>query len=255
VQQVPGRQPQRLGVIPGGLLQQVRLGAAPVPGTDEGGERGDRVGDHLRLLEVDHPVQQRRGGRLEGHPAGAGGAVDAVELAGQPDQAVRLAADRAGRGGEPGAGRGRRGLRREVDPVPVGEQHRLQRRDPRLRATQLQHGFGGLPGRQHRDRDPAGGDLVEDLVHPAGEPVHPVRPRRHRRPGPPDAVAAALAIVAVLVLDLCHDPTLRPTTDNYRTRSNDCEDSGTRSSVSGRRLRDEPVRVGEGRAVGDDRQP
>jgi hypothetical protein len=91
-------QPQRLGVVAGGEVEQMRLGPLVELAVEVVGELGERTEDHRGLLDLDPAVGQR----------GPGGPV-ALEVVGEPDQGMR-----AGPGGPGGVRvpvRGRGGTR------------------------------------------------------------------------------------------------------------------------------------------------
>ena len=209
VQQVSGQQLERLGVVGGGQVDQVRLGLGALLGGDPGREGVAGGDDHLGLRGGDPAGQRRRLGEL----------VGGVEPFGDLDQPVRRPDRGAGGLGEPGAGRGghRGRLGGHVHGVGVRQQAALQGTDPGLEAGELgDRGRGCFRG-QLRDVHPAGEHLVEDLVRPLSEPHHRVRGARYRGS-----------------FDDRHAGTLRPVTDMIRTMFECCGEPSAEVSINRR---------------------
>ncbi len=83
--------------------------------------------------------------------------------------------------GEPGRGAGRGVLPGDVGVLGMRQQVELDPGEPRFEAVQLGEGFGDVGRGQLGQPDPTGQRVVEDLVDPAGEPVHPVAALVHRQ--------------------------------------------------------------------------
>ena len=138
LEQPTAQDPQRAGVVVGGLTEQERLGLLPDRVVDLVRQPVDRVDDHAGLLDVDRRVRQRcihcRVGVVEPRcePGGTvGGRSRGPRLVGQP---VR---------------RRRRPHRlTDLDPLRVGQQPQLQLRCLRRQRRRLQQRGLGVSRRQ-----------------------------------------------------------------------------------------------------------
>ena len=185
VQEVAGQQLQPLGVMASRLLEQVRLGTSTIGDGDESRERVDRGGDHIRLSNIDAPVREcrARGCEVEAGVRADVGARDRsarrdVEPRREPGPPVCGPVRRDGGMREPGSGRGSAAERCHLH---VGTRSMCKHRQAQCveaanGAAQLDRRLRSLRRVQVHDVDAAGSELVEDLVHPPGEPVHPTAP-------------------------------------------------------------------------------